>query len=230
MSKYPSRKLSFRLLSMLLVLSLLVGFAELRSAWPADTAVMVRASGQETGESGSLDNYIVYNGSVDLSTLGGESAETGESAESETDRTWSDADEKAASALYSEGIIHIFHYRQLLLIGSGAELTTGDAGVDTVGTGKRMEDEDGNPVTYRSDAKYFLEGDIALPANETWTLPGDFAGEFTSEARKTEEAAEAEGEDADQGEKPAVSEATMRLYDAENDTVFIQNIYQLAVS
>ena len=227
-----SKQWSFRALAVLLVLSLLTGLSEQGLLTLGDNSVSVYASGDNAV--GVVNDYITYNGTLDLSTVGDEQTVQEESdssppSDNPDDSGESEANPKAAAKLYRDGMIHIFNYRQLSLIGSDEPLTDGDKNENTVGKGVILTEENGKAVTYSGDAKYFLEGDIALPANKTWSLPEDFSGEFTSEERQAEKDAEAAGEDdAVQDKESRVSEAKQRVYDADADTVFIMNIYQLA--
>lgn len=236
---------SFRALAVLLVVSLLVTMGNQGLLTLGENIVSVNASG-DTADDG-IGNYITYNGTVDLSTLGNDlDAPDDEKAPEQTlpddtpegdtpsDDTPS-AEEEAAARLYTNGTIHLFNFRQLQLVGSGAQLTTGDDQEETVGSGTPVTDENGQPVTYSGDAKYFLEGDITLPKDKEWQLPADFSGEFTSEERsKQDDPEKGEGEDEGssepgEGDSPGDEEGSKneRLYDVESDTIFIQNIFQL---
>lgn len=164
-----SRKLSMRFLSVLLVLSLIVTLAN-QGLLAYNNIVSVQAS--SSSENAGIDNYITYNGTMDLSTVGSVQVPQEEPSQEETPEQPAEPDEAAAAKLWSDGMIHVFHYRQLQLIGTGASLTDRDAEAETVGTGSVITDEDGNPVIYASDARYFFEGDITLPEGESWILPG----------------------------------------------------------
>ena len=235
-----SRKLSMRFLSVLLVLSLIVTLAN-QGLLAYNNIVSVQAS--SSSENAGIDNYITYNGTMDLSTVGSVQVPQEEPSQEETPEQPAEPDEAAAAKLWSDGMIHVFHYRQLQLIGTGASLTDRDAEAETVGTGSVITDEDGNPVIYASDARYFFEGDITLPEGESWILPDDFSGEFLSEVPEAEQTTDENGEDdtpldqedpvpnqdsSDQEQETDDSVAkNERLYDEESDTVYIQNIYQL---
>lgn len=235
-----SKQWSFRALAVLLVLSLLVTLSGEGILTLGNSTVSVYASGENAD--GMTDSYITYNGTLDLSTVGDNAAaqddassqtlsEEGTSAETEAD-----ADAEAAKKLYSDGMIHIFNFRQLQLIGSLAALSTDDDNEDTIGKGALITDEDGYAVLYAPDAHYFIEGDIALPQNAVWKLPEYFTGKFSSEytpAEKNDEAGENDGETADVEDDPDAEKnaeadrKAARLYDAATDTIYIQNIYQL---
>ena len=112
----------------------------------------------------------------------------------------------------SEGIVDgstiiISNYRQLTAIGTGVPVTDGDAAEDTFGTGRTISDEAGSPLTYALDATYRLAGTISMPQNGVWQLPAGFAGTF---------------------ETPAIV-ADPGLYDQSTDTLYVHNVYQLAM-
>ena len=231
---------SFRALAVLLILSLLVTMSNRGLLSLGENTVSVKASG-DAADNG-LSNYITYNGTVDLSTLGNQpDAQDAEEAPQQTSPDEAPTDADASQRLYADGKIHIFNFRQMQLVGSDAGLTTGDDREETVGLGEPVTDENGEPVTYSGDASYFLEGDIALPDDTAWSLPTEFSGEFTSEERQTQDAPEngdaENGEDTDDTEDGESSEPAdgenpgeaknERLYDVESDTIYIQNIYQL---
>lgn len=230
---------SFRALAVLLVVSLLVTLGNRGLLSPGENTVSVKASGDAATE--GIGDYITYNGSVDLSTLGNAPDAPGdEEAPEQTppeDKLSEDtpsAEEEAAARLYSDGKIHIFNFRQLRLVGTGELLTTEDAKEETVGTGAVVTDENGSPVTYSSKADYYLECDFALPEGAEWQLPADFAGEFTSAERMGETTPEPVGDGTEEnGDRPGDEQSpgegakNQRLYDVESDTIFIQNIYQL---
>src|SRR5699024_10350014 len=91
-------------------------------------------------------------------------------------------------------------------IGTGTQVYEGDASADTFGTGAVLTNEEGNTLTYAADGSYTLMNDIPLTKESIWTLPEGFAGSFQG-AEIT-------------AEKP--------LYDAETDTIYVYNNYQLA--
>ena len=101
--------------------------------------------------------------------------------------------------------IIISNYRQLTAIGTGVPVTDGDAAEDTFGTGRTISDEAGSPLTYALDATYRLAGTIAMEG--AWQLPAGFAGTF---------------------ETPAIV-ADPGLYDQSTDTLYVHNVYQLAM-
>lgn len=229
-----SKKLSLRLLSILLMLSLIVTLANQGLLAYSSNIVNVMAS--SSSENGGMDDYITCNGTLDLSTVGDGQTPQGDTQPQDASSEKVEVDAAAAAKLWSDGMIHVFHFRQLQLIGTGASLTDGDGNEETVGKGNIITDEDGNAVIYSNEAKYFLESDITLPKDAAWTLPDDFSGEFSSEERKTddtkeetgEENTEPEQENAEQEQESPESAAKRgRLYDAESDTIYIQNVFQL---
>ena len=187
-----SKKLSLRLLSILLVLSLFVTLANQGLLAYSSNIVNVMAS--SSSENG-MDDYITCNGTLDLSTVGDGQTPQVEPQPQDTSPEKGEVDEAAAAKLWSDGMIHVFNFRQLQLIGTGASLTDGDEKEETVSRGNIITDENENAVIYSNEAKYFLEGDITLPKDAAWTLPDDFSGEFSSEERKTDETTEETGED-----------------------------------
>lgn len=108
--------------------------------------------------------------------------------------------------LYQNGSICIYNEQQLKAIGTGTQVYEGDASADTFGTGAVLTDEEGNTLTYAADGSYTLMNDIPLTKGSIWTLPEGFTGSFQG-AEIT-------------AEKP--------LYDAETDTIYVYNNYQLA--
>lgn len=108
--------------------------------------------------------------------------------------------------LYQNGSICIYNEQQLKAVGTGTQVYEGDASADTFGTGAVLTDEEGNTLTYAADGSYTLMNDIPLTKESIWTLPEGFAGSFQG-AEIT-------------AEKP--------LYDAETDTIYVYNNYQLA--
>ena len=108
--------------------------------------------------------------------------------------------------LYQNGSFCIYNEQQLKAVGTGTQVYEGDASADTFGTGAVLTDEEGNTLTYAADGSYTLMNDIPLTKESIWTLPEGFAGSFQG-AEIT-------------AEKP--------LYDAETDTIYVYNNYQLA--
>lgn len=110
---------------------------------------------------------------------------------------------KPVPKLYQDSRIKIYHLSQLEAIGTGSVVTDTDLEEETFGKGEHVADG-GQEVTYSLDAAYELMNDIPLDTENLWMLPEDFTGSFTGEP----------AEDAP-------------LYDAETDTVYIYNNYQL---
>ena len=110
---------------------------------------------------------------------------------------------KPVPELYQDSRIKIYHLSQLEAIGTGSVVTDTDLEEETFGNGEHVSDG-GQEVTYSLDAAYELMNDIPLNTENLWMLPEDFTGSFTGEP----------AEDAP-------------LYDAETDTVYIYNNYQL---
>lgn len=135
------------------------------------------------------------------------SLEQSQSQQADNDKT-EDASTKAATDtnLYQNGSICIYNEQQLKAIGTGTQVYEGDASADTFGTGAVLTDEEGNTLTYAADGSYTLMNDIPLTKESIWTLPEGFTGSFQG-AEIT-------------AEKP--------LYDAETDTIYVYNNYQLA--
>ena len=112
----------------------------------------------------------------------------------------------ADTKLYQNSSICIYNEQQLKAIGNGAQVYEGDTSADTFGTGAALTKEDGSALTYAADATYTLMNDIPLTRGSTWVLPDGFAGSFNDGA-VTEDAP---------------------LYDADTDTIYVYNQYQLA--
>ena len=123
--------------------------------------------------------------------------------------------------VFQNGRIQIYNLKQLYAIGTNDAVTTGDAGEESFGTGEKMvfpEDghkdgegeafgKAGETIRYSLDADYELVNDISLESGTLWTLPEGFTGSFSRTPQ----------EDA-------------RLYDAETDTIYIYNNYQLLIA
>lgn len=109
--------------------------------------------------------------------------------------------------VYVDGRIHVANLAQLEAIGTGAAVTSADKEDGRLGQGETVADTTGAPVTYSLEAAYYLEGDIEIPADGSWTFPEGFAGSFT-------------GPDGTDG---------TRVYDEASDTIFVENPYQLDI-
>ena len=78
-----------------------------------------------------------------------------------------------------------------------------------IGSGNTVTNEDGTDITYASDAQYAIAEDIALTGDMLqWQLPEDFTGSITPLTETSDD---------------------LTLYDAQSDTIYLYNPYQLAV-
>lgn len=110
-------------------------------------------------------------------------------------------EESSDQTLYQDGKILIYTCDQLAEIGSGQTLT--DA------SGTAVTDENGAEITYALDAQYAIAEDIELTVDMLqWQLPDDFTGSITPLAETSDD---------------------LTLYDAQSDTIYLYNPYQLAV-
>ena len=131
------------------------------------------------------------------------------------------SEEPEKQQVFQDGRIQIYNLKQLYAIGTDESVMTGDMEADTFGTGEEVaypedgqadEEEDGSghagaAVTYSLDADYELVNNIPLESDVLWTLPEGFTGSFSRTPQ----------EDA-------------KLYDAETDTIYIYNNYQLLIA
>ena len=101
--------------------------------------------------------------------------------------------------------ICIYNYRQLLQIGTGPQMFSGDKD-GNVGTGEPVL-ADGVELTYAADASYCLMNDIPIDMENIWNFPSDFTGSITSSAERTDNT----------------------VYDVDTDTIYVYNRYQLAL-
>lgn len=109
--------------------------------------------------------------------------------------------DESAKSLYQDGKILIYTCDQLAEIGSGQTLT--DA------RGLTVTDENGAEITYALDAQYAIAEDIELTDDMLlWQLPEGFTGSITPLAES--------GDD-------------LTLYDAQSDTIYLYNPYQMTV-
>lgn len=110
-------------------------------------------------------------------------------------------EESSDQTLYQDGRILIYTCDQLAEIGSGQTLT--DA------SGTAVTDETGAEITYALDAQYAIAEDIELAGDMLqWQLPDDFTGSITPLTESSND---------------------LTLYDAQSDTIYLYNPYQLAV-
>ena len=78
-----------------------------------------------------------------------------------------------------------------------------------IGSGNTVTGEDGTGITYASDAQYAIAEDIELTGEMLqWQLPDDFTGSITPLTESSND---------------------LTLYDAQSDTIYLYNPYQLAV-
>lgn len=104
---------------------------------------------------------------------------------------------------YEDGKICIYNYQQLLQIGTGIQMFSGDKD-GNVGEGDKVL-ADGAELTYASDASYCLMNDIAIDNENIWNFPSDFTGSITSSSEHTDN----------------------MVYDSATDTIYVYNRYQL---
>lgn len=124
-----------------------------------------------------------------------------ETIDSELAESSSENTDESAKSLYQDGKILIYTYDQLAEIGSGQTLT--DA------SGLAVTDENGAEITYALDAQYAIAEDIELTDDMLqWQLPEGFAGSITPLAESSDD---------------------LTLYDAQSDTIYLYNPYQMTV-
>lgn len=121
--------------------------------------------------------------------------------DSELAESSSENTDESAKSLYQDGKILIYTYDQLAEIGSGQTLT--DA------SGLAVTDENGAEITYALDAQYAIAEDIELTGDMLqWQLPEGFSGSITPLAESSDD---------------------LTLYDAQSDTIYLYNPYQMTV-
>lgn len=124
-----------------------------------------------------------------------------ETTDSELVESSSENTDESAKSLYQDGKILIYTCDQLAEIGSGQTLT--DA------SGLAVTDENGAEITYALDAQYAIAEDIELTGDMLqWQLPEGFSGSITPLAESSDD---------------------LTLYDAQSDTIYLYNPYQMAV-
>ena len=106
---------------------------------------------------------------------------------------------------YEDGKICIYNYQQLLQIGTGTQMFSGDKD-GNVGEGDKVL-ADGAELTYASDASYCLMNDIPIDNENVWNFLSDFTGSITSSSEHTDN----------------------MVYDSATDTIYVYNRYQLAL-
>ena len=117
----------------------------------------------------------------------------------------SDDPAQTGNGYYIDGKICIYNYSQLLMIGTGAVVYTGDKD-GSIGEGEPVFTEE-TELTYAADAAYCLMNDILIDTENIWDVPAGFSGTITS----------------------ATENAGTTVYDAETDTIHVYNRYQLAL-
>lgn len=210
-----SKKTWKRLLSVLLTVSIVITTiapsTAVSAAENSSTEISVSTQDDDSTPKTTVSSDDVETSNADKTEDAQEtskaSLEESQSQQADNDKT-EDASTKAATDtnLYQNGSICIYNEQQLKAIGTGTQVYEGDASADTFGTGAVLTDEEGNTLTYAADGSYTLMNDIPLTKGSIWTLPEGFAGSFQG-AEIT-------------AEKP--------LYDAETDTIYVYNNYQLA--
>lgn len=124
-----------------------------------------------------------------------------ETTDSELAESSSENTDESAKSLYQDGKILIYTCDQLAEIGSGQILT--DA------SGLAVTDENGAEITYALDAQYAIAEDIELTGDMLlWQMPEGFTGSITPLAESSDD---------------------LTLYDAQSDTIYLYNPYQMAV-
>lgn len=124
-----------------------------------------------------------------------------ETTDSELAESSSENTDASAKSLYQDGKILIYTCDQLAEIGSGQTLT--DA------SGLAVTDENCAEITYALDVQYAIAEDIELTGDMLqWQLPEGFTGSITPLAESSDD---------------------LTLYDAQSNTIYLYNPYQMAV-
>ena len=108
--------------------------------------------------------------------------ETLETEQQPEDNTLPSTDELPSEApvpntgvsLFEGGLIKIYTLEQLMEIGKGTVVKSGDG--QTLGSGDPVLDEQGEPLSYSLDGQYQIVQDIELPRGRLWNLPEGFTG------------------------------------------------------
>ena len=179
----------------------------------------VSVQAEDIGETGVDDPQVVTldtdgangnSGNTDGNEEPGE--ESGDAADTSGSAGNTETEEQgnvpAEQNVYDSGLIRIYNLEQLEAVGTGAQVYSGDDSADTFGTGDAVTDENGSAVVYGNDAAYMLMNEISLDSSDLWQLPAGFAGSFTGTG----------------------GNAGSPLYDAETDTIYIYNNYQLGTA
>lgn len=104
------------------------------------------------------------------------------------------------------GRIRIANLKQLLAVGSGFSVTDADLDEGSFSSGEQVYYDDGTPARYTASADYYILNDIELNG-AAFMLPENFSGSFIG----------------------APKSGRLTAYDEATDTVYIGNIYQLAL-
>lgn len=210
-SKKTWRKILSLLLTVSIVITTIVPSTAVSAAESSSTEVSISTQNDDNTPQTKIRSDDAETSNADKTDDAQEtskaSLEQSQSQQADNDKT-DDASTKAATDtnLYQNGSICIYNEQQLKAIGTGTQVYEGDASADTFGTGAVLTNEEGNTLTYVADGSYTLMNDIPLTKGDIWTLPEGFTGSFQG-AEIT-------------AEKP--------LYDAETDTIYVYNNYQLA--
>ena len=84
-------------------------------------------------------------------------------------------DNSDTKPIFENGVIKIYNYAQLCLIGSGAELTSLDFDNENIGQGDSVLDGE-STVAYALDCRYEIAQDVVMPRHTVWMLPSGFTG------------------------------------------------------
>ena len=108
--------------------------------------------------------------------------------------------------VFDDGVILLYSFAQLQLVGSNQPLTQTDYDPTQLCSGTVVEDESGESVAYGADAAYRIAQGFELPPGTIWQLPAGFTGTFSA----------------------SEASADRPLYDTQNDTIYLYHPYQLA--
>ena len=179
----------------------------------------VSVQAEDTGETGVDDPQVVTLDTDDANGNAGNTdgnkgsgEESGDGADTSGSAGNTETEEQgnvpAEQNVYDSGLIRIYNLEQLEAVGTGAQVYSGDDSADTFGTGDAVTDENGSAVVYGNDAAYMLMNEISLDSSDLWQLPAGFEGSFTGTG----------------------GNAGSPLYDAETNTIYIYNNYQLGTA
>lgn len=157
----------------------------------------------DSSASSDLPEEVSSNGSIESQPESDtdQISTSDETIDSELSESSSENTDESAKSLYQDGKILIYTCDQLAEIGSGQTLT--DA------SGLAVTDENGVEITYALDAQYAIAEDIELTGDMLqWQLPEGFTGSITPLAESSDD---------------------LTLYDAQSDTIYLYNPYQMTV-